>query len=181
MLRVEAADVFGEPALGDVDEFCAAEIEVERGAKNGLEIVEPEVDFLLLLLEAFDEFALGFFSDGGEVLAEALGVGSAIVGGEEIGMDVGVAYGACGAAYFAERTLQGFGLLVDAGDAGREDEQFEGGLDSPRGGTQIMDAFGRSFLEAGRDGCFEHQGLAEKDGHGLRHQFTLQVQMQGGA
>ena len=81
MLRVEAADGFGEPALRDGDELCAAEIEVERGTETGFEVVEPEFDFRLLLLEALDEFALGFFSDCGEVLPETLEVGSVIVGG----------------------------------------------------------------------------------------------------
>jgi hypothetical protein len=39
----------------------------------------------------------------------------------------------------------------------------------------MMDAFGRGFFEAGGDGCLEHQGLAEKDDNGLRHDFTLRV------
>jgi hypothetical protein len=33
-------------------------------------------------------------------------------------------------------------LLVDAGNVGGEYEELEGGFDPPRGGTQIMDAFG---------------------------------------
>jgi len=173
VLRVEAADVFGEPALGDGDELCAAEIEVEGGAEKGFEVVEPEFDFLLLLFEAFDEFALGLFSDSGEIFAEAFGVGSAIVGVQEIGFDVGVAHGACCAAHFADRALERFGLFFDAGDVGGENEEFECGFDSPGGGTQMMDAGGRGFLEAGGNGCLEHQALAEKDGDGLRHDFTF--------
>ena len=173
VLGVEAADVFGEPALGDVDQLCAAEIEVECWSEDGFEVVEPEFDFLLLLFEAFDEFALGFFSECGEVFAEALGVGSAIVGVEQIGLDVGVADLACCAAYFAERALQGFGFFFDARDAGGENEEFEGGFDSPGGGAEMMDVFGRGFFEAGCDGCLEHQALAEKDSHGLRHTSPL--------
>ena len=77
--------------------------------------------------------------------------------------------------------MQRFGLLVDAGDAGGENEQLEGGIDPPGGGTQVMDAFGRGFLEAGCDGCLEHEALAEKDGNRLRHHFTFRIQMQSGA
>jgi hypothetical protein len=72
-------------------------------------------------------------------------------------------------------------LLLDAGDVGRDGEQFEGGFDSPRSGSQTMDAFGRWFLEAGGNGCLERQALTEKYGHGLRHRFTLRIEMQGGA
>jgi hypothetical protein len=155
VLRVEAANVFSEPAPDEVDEFCAAEIEVERRAKNGLESGESEFDFLLFQLKPFDEFAIGFFSDGSEVFAKAFGVGSAIVGVKEIGMDVGVAHGACSAAYFAQRALKGFGLFLEAGDAGREGEEFESGFDSPGSGAETMDAFRRGFFEAGCDGCLQ--------------------------
>ncbi len=141
-MRVEAADVFGEPALGDGDEFCAAETEIHCGTEAGFEGDESEFDFLLLLFEALDEFALGFFSEGGEVFAETFGVWSLVVGGQQIGLDVGIAHGSCCAAHAADRALQGFGLFLDAGDAGGEHEEFECGLDPPRGGTQIMDAFG---------------------------------------
>jgi hypothetical protein len=177
VLRVKAADVFGEPAFGDVDELCAAEIEIKRGVEDGFEVVEPEFDFLPFLFEAFDEFALCFFSDSGEVLAETFGVGGAIVGGQEIGLDVGVAHGACCAAHFAERALERLGLFFDAGDVGGEKEEFEGGFDSPSSGTQVMDARGRGFFEAGCNGGLKHQGLTEKDGHGLQHDFTFPVEM----
>jgi len=171
--RVEAADVFGEPALGDGDELRAAELEIERGAEVGFEVFEPEVNFFLLLVEAFDEFALVFLALCGKVFAETFVVRSALVRCQEIVLDVGVTHGTCCTAQFAKRTLQRFGLLVDSGDAGGEDEQFEGGFDSPRGGTQMMDAPGRGFFDAGGDGCLERQGLAEKDGNRLRHGFTF--------
>ena len=98
VLRVEAADVLGEPALGDGDELCAAEVEVERGAEASFEAGELEFDSLLLVVEAVDEFALGFFPECGEIFAERVGVLSAVVGGEKIVLDVGVAHGACGSA-----------------------------------------------------------------------------------
>ena len=177
LLCIEAANVFGEPASCDVDELCAAEIEVDCGSEDGFEGRELEFDFLLLLFKAFDELALGFSSDCGEVLTQTLGVGSAIVGVEEIGMNVGVAYGAGCAAYFAERTLEGFGFFLDAADAGGENEQFEGGFDAAGGGAKVMDAFRRGFFEACGHGCLEHQALAEKHGDGLRHHFYLLLQM----
>jgi hypothetical protein len=173
VVGVETAGVFGEPALGDVDELCAAEIEIEGGAEDGFEIVEPELDFLLFLLEAFDELALGFFSAGGEVFTETFGVGSAIVGVEEIGLDVCVAHLACCAADFAERALKGLGLPVDAGDSGGENEEFQGGFDTPGGGTETVDSLGRGFFEAGCNGCLEHQALAEEGGNRLRHDVTF--------
>jgi hypothetical protein len=142
VLRVEAADVFGEPGLGDGDKLCAAEIEVDCGAEAGLEAGESEFDFFLLLFEALEEFAFGFFSERGEVFAEALGVGCAIVGVEEVVLDVGVAHLARCTAQFAKRTLERFGLLFEMGDAGGETEKFEGGFDSPGGGSETMDAFG---------------------------------------
>ena len=142
VLRVEAADVFGEPALGDGDELRAAKVEVERGAQAGFEVGELEFDSLLLVLEAVDEFALGFFSDGGEIFAERVSVRRAVVGGQEIVLDVGVAHGACGSAQFAERALEGFRLFFDAGYAGGEDEEFESGFDSPGGGAQVMHTSG---------------------------------------
>jgi hypothetical protein len=173
VLGVEAADVFGEPILGYVDELCAAEVEVDGGGEDGFEVVEPEFDFLLLLLEAFGEFAFGFFSRGGKIVAETFGVGGVVVGVEKVGVDVGIAHGACCAAHFAERALEGFGFFLDAGDAGGEDEELEGGLDSAGSGAEMVDVFGRGFFEAVGDGCFEHQGLTEKDGHGLGHDFTF--------
>jgi len=173
VLRVEAADGFGEPRLGDGDEFRAAEFEVEGGTEIGFEVVEPEFDFLPLLLEAFDEFAFGFLSDGGEILAEETKVGSVFVGGHEFGMDVGVAHLACCAAQFAKRALERLGLLVDPGDIGGESEQFERGFDASGGGAQKMDALGRGFFEAFCDGSSEHQALTEKDGNRLRHNVTL--------
>jgi hypothetical protein len=177
VLRVEAANVFGEPALGHGDKLCAAETKFERGAEDGFEVVEPEFDFFLFLFEAFGEFAFGFFSDSGEVFAEKFGVGSAIVGGEQIGLDVGVAHGTCCAAHFAERALERFGFFFDAGDVGGEHKEFECGFDSPGGGTEMMDAVWRGFFQAGGDGCLEHQGLTEKDGHGLWHDVTFLLEM----
>jgi hypothetical protein len=79
--RVEAADVFGEPALGDGDELCTAEVEVEDGAQTYFEGGESHFNSVLLTSEALDKFALGFLSKCGEIFAEALGVRSAIVGG----------------------------------------------------------------------------------------------------
>jgi hypothetical protein len=178
VLRVEATDVFGEPALGNGDQLRAAEIEIERGAEDGFKGVEPEFNSLLLVFQPFDEFAFGFFSDGGEIFAETFGVGSEIVGVQEIGLDVGIADDSCCAAQSADRTSKRFGLLVDAGDVGGENvggenEEFESGFDSPRGGPQMMDAFGRGFFEAGGNGCLEHQALTKEGGNGLRHHFTF--------
>jgi len=61
-------------------------------------------------------------------------------------VDVGIAHGSCRAAHFAKRALKGFGFFLDAGYAGGEDEELEGGLDSPGGGAEMMDVFGRGFL-----------------------------------
>jgi len=171
--RVEAADIFGEPALGDGDQRCAAEIEIECGTEDGFKVVEPEFNSLLLAFEPFNEFAFGFFSDGGEIFAETFGVWSEIVGFQEIGLDVGIADDACCAAQSADRTLKRFGLLFDAGNVGGENEEFESGFDSPRGRPQMMDAFGRGFFEAGGNGCLEQQALTKEGGNGLRHQFTF--------
>jgi hypothetical protein len=124
------------------------------------------------LLEALDEFALGFFPDCSEVLAEAAEVRCVIVGGYQVVVDVGVADFACCAAKFAEGALERFGFLVDAGDIGGESEQLECGFDAPCGGTQSMDAPGRRFFEAVCDGRLEHQALTQKDGNRLRHDVT---------
>jgi hypothetical protein len=173
VLGVEAADVFGEPGLGDGDEFCAAEVEVDDGSKEGFEVVEAEFDLLLLLLEAFGEFAFGFVSHGGKVVAKTFGVRGAVVGAEEIGVHVGVAHCACCAAHFAKGTLERFGFLLYAGDPAGEGEELEGGFDAAGGGTETMDPFGSGLFEAVCDRRFELQGLTEKDSDGLRHDFTF--------
>jgi hypothetical protein len=88
-------------------------------------------------------------------------------------LDVGIADDACCAAQSADRTPKRFGLLVDAGDVGGENKEFESGFDSPCSGPQMMNAFGRGFFEAGSNGCPEQQALTKEGGNGLRHHFTF--------
>ena len=174
VLRVEAADGFGEPALGDGDELCAAEVEVERGTEMGFEVVEPEFDFLLLLLEAFDEFALGFFSDGGEVLRGDAGRREC---------DRRRLRDRSGRRRRGLRLLRGAVCGENAGEVWLVLSMPEISAERARSSRvasmrrvverRQMDAFGRGLFEAVCDGCLEHQALTEKDGDGLRHDFTL--------
>src|SRR5271154_2843122 len=96
----------------------------------------------------FDKFLLGFFPGGSEISAEAHGIGCVMVGGEQIAVDVSVAHCSGCTAQVAERALERLGLLFDAGDIGGENEQFECGFDSSRGGAQSVDAFGGCLFEA---------------------------------
>ena len=168
LLRIEAADGFGEPASRQGDQLCAAEIEIERGIEAGFQVVEPAFNLRLLLFESSNELLLGSLSGCGEVLAEMPGVWSVIVGCEQIGVDVEIAHLACRPAHLAQRAPQGLGLLADFGKS----QQFERRFDAPRGRSEMMDALGRGFLEAGCDGRLEHQALTEKDSDRLRHDFT---------
>ena len=75
VLRVEAADGFGKPALRDGDEFCAAEVEIECGAEMASRSSSLRSTFCRCLFEHAISLASAFFRMASEILAEAGGIG----------------------------------------------------------------------------------------------------------
>ena len=145
---IEGAGVLCEPSAGDVDEFVATEVEIERWLEGYFHGVERSTNLLLIFFDRLREFARRFVPCCGQLVVQALRIGVFAAGFQEFAVDVEVADGAGGAAEFAECLAEGLRLAVDGSVGGDGGKELERGLDAAGGGTEFVDGLGRWLLWA---------------------------------